>query len=297
MSRAQSEAPERPAPRLVSVVIAALNAADTLPEQLEALTRQTYRGAWEVVVADNGSTDETVDIARSFGDRLPRLTVVDAGERAGASHARNRGSAAARGELIAFCDADDVVSDGWLEALAISARRADQVAGIVEVDALASPGARLGARLPPPDGPRLGFLPFAPTCSCAIWRDVFDELAGLNEEYRARHDVELSWRLQLASRTLIFDPRGLVHHRARTTLRATLLQFYRRGKGDVMLFLDFRACGVPRSWIKAPLAWGWLLATAPLALVLRRHRELWIRRLGSRLGRLAGSLRYGTLYL
>jgi glycosyltransferase involved in cell wall biosynthesis len=281
---------------MVSVVIPALNAQHTLPKQLEALSRQTYGEPWEVVIADNGSSDDTVKVAQSFAGRLPALTVVLAGDRKGASHARNRGTAAARGELIAFCDADDVVSEGWLEALTVSALRGDQVAGVVEVDALGTPGARLGRHLRPAETPRLGFLPFAPTCSCAIWKEVFDELAGMNEEYLASHDVELSWRLQLSSKTLVFEPRALVHHRSRATLRASLLQLYRRGMGHVLLFRDFRARGMPRSWTDAGLAWGWLLVTAPLALAWKPHREVWVRRLGLRIGRLAGSVCYGTLY-
>jgi glycosyltransferase involved in cell wall biosynthesis len=70
----------------VSVVIAALNAAATLPLQLAALAAQDYSGSWEVVVADNGSTDATVAIAREFASSLPHLVLVDASDRRGQSH-------------------------------------------------------------------------------------------------------------------------------------------------------------------------------------------------------------------
>src|SRR5688500_9296124 len=97
-----------------SVVVPVRDGAATIGEQLAALAQQDFPGSWEVVVADNGSRDGTADVVRSFRDRLPGLRLVDASARPGASHARNAGAAAATGEVLAFCDADDVVDPGWL---------------------------------------------------------------------------------------------------------------------------------------------------------------------------------------
>ena len=120
----------RPAPALVTVIVPVRNGARTLPEQFEALAAQRYDGAWELIVADNGSTDTTLAVCASWTDRLPRLRVVDASERAGSSHARNVGASAANGELLAFCDADDVVDESWLQAIVESARDHDLVGGV-----------------------------------------------------------------------------------------------------------------------------------------------------------------------
>src|SRR6059058_4106784 len=109
---------QRPVPALVSVVVPAYNCADTIDVQLAALAEQDYDGRWEVVVVDNRSTDDTADRARRWSDRLPGLRVVDASERQGVSHARNRGIEEARGDLIAICDADDQVQPGCLTAMA-----------------------------------------------------------------------------------------------------------------------------------------------------------------------------------
>jgi glycosyltransferase involved in cell wall biosynthesis len=101
----------------LSVVVPCRNAAETLGEQLEALTRQSFRALWEVVVVDDGSTDDTRAVAEGFLDRLP-LVVVDAGDgHHSPARARNVGVQAARGERILFCDSDDVVDDGWGSAL------------------------------------------------------------------------------------------------------------------------------------------------------------------------------------
>jgi glycosyltransferase involved in cell wall biosynthesis len=98
----------------LSVVIPARNAADTIGVQLESLVRQRFDRPWEVVVVDNGSTDGTRAAVESFADRLPGLRIVDASERQGIGYARNRGVEAACGRLIAYCDADDAVSEGSL---------------------------------------------------------------------------------------------------------------------------------------------------------------------------------------
>src|SRR5215213_2921854 len=101
---------------LVSVVLPVRNERRHLGDQLSALAEQTYDGPWELVVVDNGSTDGSGDVARSFAPRVPALRVVSAPRR-GLNHARNAGVRAARGEVLAFCDADDVAAPGWLAAL------------------------------------------------------------------------------------------------------------------------------------------------------------------------------------
>ena len=118
-------------PSLVSVVMPARNARPTLEAQLEALRAQDYAGPWELVVADNGSTDGTAGLTRRWAGTLP-VRVVDAASSRGASFARNRGWRSARGDLIAFCDADDVVDSRWLSRLAKAAEEADLVGGPYE---------------------------------------------------------------------------------------------------------------------------------------------------------------------
>ena len=81
------------------------------------MSEQVWDESWEVVLADNGSTDASVAVAESFRDRLPSLVVVDASGKRGRSYARNEGAKAARGANLTFIDADDVVAPGWLAAL------------------------------------------------------------------------------------------------------------------------------------------------------------------------------------
>src|SRR5947208_1919794 len=87
---------------LVSVVIPVFNRHRYVREAIESVLAQTYP-AVEVVVTDDGSTDETPDVLRSFGDRIRVITQPNAGIAA----ARNVAVGAARGSLIALLDSDD----------------------------------------------------------------------------------------------------------------------------------------------------------------------------------------------
>lgn len=87
----------------VSVIVAARDAASTLPQTLESVAAQDFAD-WEIVLVDDGSEDATGSIAAGFGERLTLLRNEDA---AGPAAARNRAVAAAGGELLAFLDADD----------------------------------------------------------------------------------------------------------------------------------------------------------------------------------------------
>ena len=100
-------------PRL-SVIIPCKNMAATIGAQLEALANQSWSEPWEVIVSDNGSSDDSVRVVQRYGARLPNLRLVDASDRPGASHARNVGARYAMAPALAFCDADDEVGVDWL---------------------------------------------------------------------------------------------------------------------------------------------------------------------------------------
>lgn len=93
---------------LVTVVIPAFNAAQFVSATLQSVLSQTYAN-FEVVVVDDCSADETVNIVRSFGERDPRIKLISLEQNRGAPAApRNIGVAAAKGRWIAFLDADDI---------------------------------------------------------------------------------------------------------------------------------------------------------------------------------------------
>jgi len=119
----------------VSVIIPAFNAEAHIAETLRSVGAQTYDD-WEVVLADDRSTDATVEIATKFGERVK---IVRSAKNAGPSAARNLGIAHASGELLAFLDADDYWLPAYLEhqvGLFDESRQARLNVGIVACNAL-----------------------------------------------------------------------------------------------------------------------------------------------------------------
>jgi teichuronic acid biosynthesis glycosyltransferase TuaG len=96
---------------LVSVVMPVYNAASTLGPSIRSVLAQTH-AEWELIIADDGSTDGSVDLALEYAAGDERIRLLDGGSRAGAARARNRASSAANGDFIAFLDSDDM----WLPA-------------------------------------------------------------------------------------------------------------------------------------------------------------------------------------
>ena len=270
---------------MISVVIPALNAADTIEDQLEALAHQRFEGAFEVIVADNGSTDRTRALVESWHGRLPALRVVDAGARPGSASARNAGVRAATGTAIAFCDADDVVAEGWLAALAEGLDAAPLVAGWYELL-----DERTG-RLLWPAGPRqrsMGFLRYASTCSMAVDKAALESVGGFAEELLRCSDRDFAWRLQLAGYEMTEAPAALVHKRARRTRRERVVQAYRWARVEPTLYKRYRAAGMPRPGFGSTLRdLALVLVTTPL-IWHPRARARWWATAPLHAGRLAG---------
>ena len=102
-------------PRL-SVLVPSWNAASTIEWAIDSVIADRD-ASLECIVIDDGSTDGTPEIVSAISDRDPRVILLRLEVNEGVSHARNRGLAIARGEWIAFHDADDRMLPGWFDAL------------------------------------------------------------------------------------------------------------------------------------------------------------------------------------
>ena len=276
-----------------SVIIPLKDDAAFLEEQLAGLAAQTFHGWWEVVIADNGSRDGSPQIARRWSERLPNLRLVDASSRPGAAHARNVGSRAAKGKLLAYCDADDVVGPRWLEALAERSLVNEIVAGRQDDACLNPPEVRpyfTTFNEPRADLRAFHFLPWTFGGNIAVRREAFDAVGGWNEDYIHSQDLEFCWRLQLAGFSWGYAADAVVHYRQRDTLRAYARQRYRWGRYFPMLYADFRQHGLRREPPSKILrAWFWIGTRTPFLLMGGRRRRFWIMRAADRVGRLVGS--------
>lgn len=203
----------------VSVVIPACDAARYLEVALADLARST-RPPIEVIVVDDGSTDDTAGVARSLGATV----VPSGGVRLGPARARNVGAAIARGEILYFIDADVCVhpdtvgrvaeafaSDPALDALIGSY---DDAPG--STDFLSQYKNLMHCYTHQTARPRAST--FWSGCG-AVRRAVFLEHSGFQENYGrpAIEDIELGYRMNMAGRKILLDRNLLVKHLKRWT--------------------------------------------------------------------------------
>jgi glycosyltransferase involved in cell wall biosynthesis len=284
------------APEAVSVVIPAHNASGTIGMQLEALARQTYRGALEILVVDNDSNDDTAAIARSWTAQLPGLVLIEAKERRSPSYARNTGIAAASNDIVLACDADDVVDVDWVRELATTLADADLADGsTLDWD---------GGALPESEPERFGtggfgFLPALAGCNFGVRRSAWEALGGFDESLRTCEDIDFAWRAQLAGFELAHAPRAVVFYRVDTRSESLIRKWMQDASDQPALYAKFRADGMPRPRLSRVIARYLVLLLTSYRLFARDDdlRTAWCREVGRRIGRIRGSLRARTLYL
>jgi glycosyltransferase involved in cell wall biosynthesis len=277
------------APRF-SVILPVRNGAATIGQQLAALAAQEIGTPWELLVVDNGSTDATRQVAEAWRDRLP-LTLIDAAGRPGISHTRNTGAAAARADLLLFCDSDDVVQPGWAMALVEGLAEADVVGGRTRDDLLG--GLEKGGGAPWREAHPADRLPsasggpaYAPGANFAVRRRVVEALGGWDSTIPAAEDIDFSWRAQQAGFRLGFAPRAVVAYRQRSTARQVASQSFAYGRSRRRLQSRHRQA-IPS---RLGPALGVLRAGIDLSIGLlvhpgsRRGRLQWVRWMAYLLG-------------
>ena len=211
----------------ISVVVPVRDGAATLPALLDSLAAQTLEPRrFEVVVADNASRDATARVARERG-----VTVVSEPQR-GRARARNAGAAAARGERLAFVDADCVADRCWLAALLGCLERAPLAAGPIELRTSTPPTRierfELISRYDQEHAVLAGG--WAASANLGIRREAFDALGGFDPAYRQiGEDVDLCLRGGRAGLSIGWCPGAVVRTRAERRLRAVLARAARHG--------------------------------------------------------------------
>lgn len=230
----------------VSVVMACRNGAAHLAETLEAVCAQAWDRPWEIVLADNGSTDDSRAIFEAATARHPErvMRVIDAGQRPGKSHALNCGVAASGGRAIVLCDADDVPAPGWLAAMGTALETHDFVSARNEVERLNT--GPLGRYREVPHS--TWELPFAPFALCTagatmgFTRRLFDAVGGFDPGFQPEDD-EFCIRAHLAGFELHVVREAVMHYRLRDDLGAIFRQAYQYSQTDVQIARAYRDTG------------------------------------------------------
>jgi glycosyltransferase involved in cell wall biosynthesis len=284
----------------LSVIIACFNGGRTLAAQLEALARQTWRYEWEILVADNGSTDNSRQIVESFKAKLPNLRVMDAGDKRGAAYARNLAIQEAQGDRFAFCDVDDEVGDGWVASIGEALGEFDVVVSQFDDQKLNQQWLRELWDVPTDNGGIpiiLGYMPAAAGYGLGLTRRVYERVGKFDESLLRMSDIDYTWRVQLAGFKLQPLPQAVVHYRHRETLKDMFVQAYRDGQYQVLLYIKYREQGMRwRSWWRGVKRWVLMFRRLP-ELRTRLGRGRWLIDAGFTLGRLRGSIKFGIVAL
>lgn len=219
----------------ITVIVCSHNGARTLRDTFIGLSRVDYPH-FDVVLVDDGSTDETASIGREFGAH-----VISTPNR-GLSSARNTGMEAARGEIIVYLDDDAWPEPNWLRYIAETFRANPQHAAVGGPN-LAPPGTGEIADCVDnaPGGPVHVLIDdthaeHVPGCNMAFRRARLQEIGGFDPEYRAAgDDVDVCWRVLERGWTIGFHPAAQVWHHRRKTIGAYWRQQRGYGKAEALL--------------------------------------------------------------
>jgi GT2 family glycosyltransferase len=255
------------------VVIPVYNSASLLERCLEALSCSVYSG-FECIVVDDGSGDESADVAGRHGAAVLRLD-----NNRGPSHARNRGAERATGEILLFIDADVCVHPETVGAVVEALNRYPEAAALIGSYDLcpADPSflsqyKNLFHHFVHQHG-NTEANTFWTGCG-AVRRDVFLALGGLHEGYSAPsiEDIEFGYRLRRAGYRIRLEKGIQITHLKRWTFRDLVrTDVFRRGVPWIALMLRDRYALRDlnfslRSRASTALAYGFVLAVAGLAV-------------------------------
>lgn len=224
-----------------AVVIPVGSIDAVLGEQVARVLAQTGVSLCEVVLSMNSTRPSVVAGVRSVVDSCgdPRVRIVDSSDRKGAAHARNVGAAATSCPAIGFCDADDLVHEGWLSALVNGLEQFDAVSGDV-IDVF--PDERMRYWYPAAtSGVLNSFLgkPYLLTGNLAVRREAFEAVGGFDETLTRCEDIAISWSLLRAGYSIGFASGAVIDYRRRPGVVAMLRQHYSYGRGMTEVLREF----------------------------------------------------------
>ena len=228
---------ERSTP-FVSVIVPVYNDPERLERCLQALENQTYAtSSYEVIVVDNASDESITPIVGRFPHALSAHE-----SRPSSYAARNTGLASARGDVIAFTDADCVPSPSWIErgvANLLGTPNCGLVAGKIEIffkDPARPTGVELYEGLTAlPQRKFVEVGRFGATANIFTLRSVFERVGLFDAETKSGGDVEWSQRVSNAGYSLIYADDASVAHPARHSLRELYIVTTRRIGGVHLL--------------------------------------------------------------
>lgn len=226
----------------VSVIISVYNGERTIGECIESLLSQNYpKDRYEILVVDNNSTDKTAQIIKKYPVSYLEEKAIQ-----GDFAARNRGIKSARGQILAFTNADCIASNGWIK---------EGVEGFTD-DEIGCIGGEIKGYKPQnyveeylckrniisqkeksDDVP----LPYAIGANAFYRKAVLDKIGLFEERWKSAGDADICWRMQLETAYKIkFVKNATIFHKHRSTVYSMYKQSLKWGIGYTNLYRKYR---------------------------------------------------------
>ena len=228
----------------ISIIICTRNRGNILEASLDIFNNLTFKGSWELILVDNGSTDITYNVIESFKERKKIDLHVLQESMPGLSRARNTGLSHARGEIIAFTDDDCYPNNDYLSSLykAFSNLDIDFLGGRVLLFDPTDLKITIQENPNPETIEKYSFISsgfihganMAFKKSSLLRMNGFDERLGAGTRFKSGEDTDIIQRLSISGYVGIYDPSVCVyhHHRRKSEKeKKLLLNNYCKGRG------------------------------------------------------------------
>ena len=222
-----------------SIIIPAYNAASSISSCLKSACDQSIDSKeYEIIVVNDGSTDETSEIVKSFPVKLIQQ------KNQGPAVARNRGAKEAAGDLLVFTDSDCILDRNFLEYILAPFEINDEIAGVqgryrtkqsefiarfvqIEIET------RYNKML------QSDYIDFIGTYAAAYRRAIFISQNGFDTGFKTAsgEDSEFSFKLHKLGYKMIFEPEALVYHQHPSSLKHYLKVKFSRGFWRIRLYM------------------------------------------------------------
>jgi len=207
---------------IVTVIIPAFNAENTIEHCLKALENQTYPSTnCEVIVVDDSSSDKTRDKIKSA-----KNVILLSQKKSGPAVARNIGAENAKGELLLFTDADCVPKNDWIEKMVFPFSQPD-IVDLTHQESLVARFVQMEYEGKYEKMNQYEYIDFIDTYSAAYRKDIFISNGGFDPVFKTSsvEDQEFSFRLAKQGLKMVFEEEAIVYHMGHAE---TLLSYFRK---------------------------------------------------------------------